>query len=266
MKQHTKTLGQVFLTDKNIIDKIITFASPESSVPIIEIGCGKGILTQALAKIGPVYIIEIDQRWSDYVKSLKLDNITIFEEDVLKVNFSEFPNNSPIIANIPYQITTPLIEHLIKYKYCLGSITIMVQKEMAGRLIAQPGSKDYGAMSIFCQYHFTIKKGFSVSRNCFNPKPNVDSYVLKLTAKKPCLPDTLEPLFFAMTRTFFWGRRKTMLTCLKSSPYIELISKLTLEQQIKLKQRGESLSLIELIKLFNDINQRINIKESSNIK
>ena len=194
MKQHTKTLGQVFLHDQNIIEKIITLAKPNPQKPIIEIGCGKGILTKSLAQIGQVNVIEIDERWLNHVQELELKNVTFTQSDALKVNFNTFEKQSAVIANIPYQITTPLIEHLTKFKHHLSQITIMVQKELADRLSSPKGSKQYGAMSLFCQYHFEIEKGFFVSRNCFSPKPNVDSYVIKLTAKKNNLSNYLQIL------------------------------------------------------------------------
>ena len=187
MKQHTKTLGQVFLHDQNIINKIITLASPTPNQPIIEIGCGKGILTQALANTGPVNVIEIDERWINHVSDLNLKNVTFTHIDALKVDYGSFPKGTPIIANIPYQITSPLIELFTQYNHHLGPITIMIQKEMAERLVATPSSKRYGSMTIFCNYYFNVNKGFGVSRNCFTP-PNVDSQVIQLTAKSPLTP------------------------------------------------------------------------------
>ena len=116
MKQHTKRLGQVFINDNNIIEKIIKFSAISNKIPIIEIGCGRGILTKALSKTGnKIHVIEIDERWLSEVKKLNLKNTTFEKADVLNVNFSKFEFSS-IIANIPYQITSPLIEHLSKYK------------------------------------------------------------------------------------------------------------------------------------------------------
>jgi 16S rRNA (adenine1518-N6/adenine1519-N6)-dimethyltransferase len=263
MKQHTKTLGQVFLHDLNIIKKIVNFAHPHSQTPIIEIGCGNGILTQALASISPVNVIEIDPRWLNKVKALGMPNVTFTQNDALNVDYTQFQKGSPIIANIPYQITTPLIEHLSKYKSHLGPITIMIQADVADRLRATTGSKRYGAMSIFCQYHFIIKKGFFVSRQCFYPKPNVDSYVLTLVPKASVLLPKDERLFFAMTRTFFWGRRKTMSTCLKSSPYLSILRPISPDTNTILRQRGESLSLTDLLALFRKISPDIHHKDSS---
>ena len=261
MKQHTKTLGQVFLHDQNIINKIITLASPEPDYPIIEIGCGKGILTQALTEIAPVNVIEIDERWINHVSDLNLKNVTFTHIDALKVDYSTFPKGTPIIANIPYQITSPLIELFTQYNHHLGPITIMIQKEMAERLVATPNSKRYGSMTIFCNYYFDVNKGFGVSRNCFTPPPNVDSQVIQLTTKAPLLPANDEPLFFAMTRTLFWGRRKTIIKCLKTGPYLFLQD--GYPDRPEFKHRGESLSLNELKGLFDALQPYLKLRPNS---
>ena len=260
MKQHTKTLGQVFLHDHNIIKKIIAFSNPTPHSPIIEIGCGKGILTTALCKIGPTHVIEIDTRWINHVLNLNLPNCSFIHEDALKINYNQFNKDTPIIANIPYQITTPLIQHLATFKEHLGHLTIMIQKEVADRLLAQPNTKEYGAMTLFCQYHFNLTKGFLVSKHCFSPKPNIDSYVIKLSKNKGQLPTQNEPLFFAMTRTFFWGRRKTMLTCLKNGPYLNIIKPLPTHLIPILKNRAESQSLTDLLNLFESLSSYIAFK------
>ena len=263
MKQHTKTLGQVFLHDQNIINKIITLANPKPNMPIIEIGCGKGILTQALAHIGPVNVIEIDERWINHVADLNLKNVTFTHKDALSVDYSTLPKHAPVIANIPYQITSPLIETLAKYKHHLGPITIMIQKDVADRLLSPKNSKTYGSMTIFCNYHFTITKGFNVSRHCFSPEPNVDSSVIQLQAKKNVFSKSDTPLFFAMTRSFFWGRRKTMLNCLINSPHIHCDENIKNNNALKqlLKKRGESLSLEEHQSLFTTIKPYITLSK-----
>ena len=216
------------------------------------------------AKIGPVNVIEIDERWIDHVSNLNLENVTFTHIDALKVDYGSFPKGTPIIANIPYQITSPLIEQFTKYNHHLGPITIMIQKEMAERLVANPGSKRYGAMTLFCHYYFNLNKGFGVSRNCFTPPPNVDSQVIQLTAAPSLLSPEDEPLFFAMTRTLFWGRRKTIIKCLKTGPYLSLQD--GYPDQPEFKQRGESLNLKETIHLFHHIKPYLNHKKSSTIK
>ena len=252
MKQHTKTLGQVFLHDQNIINKIIDLAYPNAQSQIVEIGCGKGSLTTALSTLGnPVHIIEIDERWLEEVKKLNLKNTTFELQDALKADFSRY-KNAHIIANLPYQITTPLITHFATFKNHFDSVTIMIQKELAERLLAVHNTKLYGAMTLFTNYHFKVVKGFSVSRNCFNPVPNVDSYVLKLIPKQSHLTKEDERIFFAITRSFFWGRRKTMLKCLLNSPYLDCDSSIRNNTELSeiLSQRGESLSLKDQLLLF----------------
>ena len=179
MKQHARTLGQVFLHDHNILKKIIQFSNLAQGSNVIEIGCGKGALTQYLAQKNHVSVIEIDDRWIHYVMALKLPNVHFIHHDALTVDYSQFSNGCPVVANIPYHITTPLIIALAQAQPQLGPITIMIQDDVAKRILSQPGTKSYGALSIFCAYHFNITNGFFVSRQCFQPIPNVDSYVLK---------------------------------------------------------------------------------------
>ena len=260
MRQHTKTLGQVFLHDPNIIRKIVAFAQPKPHHPIIEIGCGKGILTTALSDVGPVYAIEIDSRWVTVTRNHALPNTTIIHADALTIDYEQFQKHSPIIANIPYHITAPLIETFTRYNHHLGPITIMIQSDMARRLLSQPGTKQYGAMTIFCSYHFTIMPGFFVSRHCFSPPPNVDSYVVTLVPKPPALSHQDEALFFKMTRTFFWGRRKTMHTTLTSGPYIQLTRPLPDGIRESLRHRGETLSLNQLLELFHTLRPYLSIR------
>jgi 16S rRNA (adenine1518-N6/adenine1519-N6)-dimethyltransferase len=255
MKQHTRTLGQVFLHDANIVRKIVRYAHVDPMCNVTEIGCGRGILTRELSNAGhAVNVVEIDQRWLDYVKSLTLKNVYFHHADVLTVDFSKW-QKSAVIANIPYRITSPLLGHFSKYKHQFYSVTIMVQKELALRLMAKNNSQNYGAITLFCQYHFNVVSGFDVARSCFFPVPKVDSYVLQLQPKPSVFLAPDEHLFFLMVRSFFWGRRKTMLNGVLNGPY------LVCDQQIKenyfltqiLKNRVETMSLIELQQLFHNI-------------
>jgi 16S rRNA (adenine1518-N6/adenine1519-N6)-dimethyltransferase len=261
MKQHPRTLGQVFLHDANIVQKILRFANPLPGNRIIEIGCGKGILTRALAAVGPTTVIEIDARWIAYVTDLELPGVTYLHADATRVDYGQFPLGSPIIANIPYHITSPLLVAFAQYRNHLGPITIMIQKEMATRLLAEPGTKAYGAMTLFCHYHFTVHNGFEVSRRCFWPVPSVDSQVITLQPKAAALSESDEALFFGMTRTFFWGRRKKMITCLKNSPYIRLTSPLPDACLAALNHRAESASLSALLALFSTLRHHMAFKE-----
>lgn len=248
-RQHNKTLGQVFLHDKNIVSKIIQEAPISSRV--YEIGCGKGILTEALSRhASEVHVIEVDTRWIDWVQKRHLPNITFHAMDILK--FTDFQPNAVIVANIPYHITTPIISHLIHLKQHLSSITIMIQKEVAKRIISPHNCKNYGLLSIYCHYHFSIRNGFFVSRNCFTPIPNVDSQVITLTPKPSILSQYDEWLFFLFTKSIFWGRRKTIGTCLKQSPYIYPVQHIDTNRP-ELRKRGEALSLHELLTLFHTI-------------
>ncbi len=255
MRQHRKTLGQVFLHDANIVQKIIAFANPHPQLPMIEIGCGEGSLSIPLAqRKQPLIIVEVDVRCIQAVAALNLPTTTFVHADALTVDFSTFGRAS-VIANIPYNITTPLIAHLAQYKQHFDSITIMIQKEVAQRLLAEPGTKQYGAFSIFCKYHFAIEKGFVVSRQCFYPIPGVDSMVIRLLPRNSPLSPTDEARFFSMTRSFFWGRRKTMLNCLLHSPHVNVVR--TIQEDIDLTNtlagRGEMLGLEDHLALFQQV-------------
>ena len=144
----------------------------------------------------------------------------------------------------------------------------MIQKEVATRILAQPNSKNYGLLTLFCQYHFDIKKGFNVSKNCFFPQPNVDSYVIKLIPTKNHFPLKDEPLFFAMTKSLFWGRRKTIYKCLTTSPYINCPKSIKNNPNIKskLSLRGESQSISDLYLLFDHLKHEMKLKKYSKTK
>ena len=253
-------LGQVFLIDYNIIQKIVTVSEVNATDHVIEIGCGDGILTKALCHVlDRLIVIEID---NDCIlntkKNLNQQNVIQWiHEDVLKVNFAEFNAPLKIIANIPYYLSAKLIQKIAGVKTLFKDITIMIQKEFAYKCYAGPGEKAYTSLSVFTQRHFTVEKCFDVSRNCFRPIPNVDSTVIKL---KPKL-DNLEvsDLFFdQVVNACFWGKRKKLSTALNQNPYVKFSMDVRqlIELEFLLSKRADQLSLKQYKELASKL-QRI---------
>ena len=179
-----KSFGQNFINDKNIIYKIIECSNIKDNSLVIEIGPGSGNLTKELSKVSKnVLAYEIDDRLEEILdeKLVGCENVTIIlAKDIKEYDYEHLY----LTANIPYYITTPIIEKIIKSKVAFENITLMMQKEVGERFSAKPGSKSYGSITVFLNYYFDIKKQFEVSRNLFTPRPNVDSVVITLTMKE----------------------------------------------------------------------------------
>ena len=252
-----KRLGQNFLIDKNIQNKIIHACNFRSTDTIIEIGAGRGELTQLIAqRVNKVYAFEIDRDLCPILKDNLINhkNVTIINKDFLKADLREYLKKSDqsikVIGNIPYYITTPIIEYLLKYKHNIEIIFLTVQKEFALRMLSKAGSKDYGSFSCFIQYYTAPKKLFFITRTCFKPAPKVDSCFLELEIREePPVKIEDEALLFKIIRAAFNKRRKTLRNSLK-----ELVPAADLEAFFKKYQidpniRPESLSLEDFAKL-----------------
>lgn len=218
-----KRLGQNFLIDKNIQKKIIESCEFSQSDIVLEIGAGRGEMTSLIAeKVAFVYALEIDV---DLCKILKhnlanLKNVEIINQNILKFDFKNYfrkiKKRIKVAGNIPYYITTPIIERLLEYKDKIEVIFIAVQKEFASRLISGPDRKEYGSLSCFLQYYTKPQIMFFISKNCFRPVPKVDSCFLKLSIRRtPPVKIKDEKLFFNLIRTSFNQRRKTLRNSLK---------------------------------------------------
>ncbi len=258
----TKSLGQNFLINENILDKIIESADISSDDVVLEIGTGIGTLTQRLCENAKkVIAVEIDKNLipilnetlSDY------DNITIINKDILKTDINEELNNLSVkqkikvVANLPYYITTPIIMKVLEDKVNVDCMVLMLQKEVADRMNATPSTKDYGSLSIAVQYYCDTDIVCKVPKSSFIPEPNVDSLVLKLAVnEKRKVEINDEELFFKIVRGSFSKRRKTILNSL--SNYEDLgdkdkIQKLLEISGIDSKRRGETLSIYEFANL-----------------
>ena len=263
-----KGLGQNFLTSEDILERIADAANangdadnPTGNTVIIEVGPGFGALTQRLAqRADKVVSIEIDERLIDVLNYTlsDLDNVKIIRGDILKIDLAELIKTEfegmtvSLAANLPYYITTPIIARLLEEKLPLKSITVMVQKEVADRISAKPASKDYGALSVLCQYFAKPEIIAKVPSSLFVPPPKVDSAVVRLEMlPEPSVKPSDEKVFFKTVRAAFSQRRKTLLNCLCSffnMPKDE-IRKIGDAAGIDLSRRGETLSLEEFAKL-----------------
>ena len=263
-----KSLGQNFLIDTNILRNIVQHSGVHSESGAIEIGPGIGALTEQLAKnCKKVVAFEIDQRLLPILKDTlsAYDNIRIIHEDILKADvanvikeeFTGQVKDLHIVANLPYYVTTPIIMKLLEEHLPLQSITVMLQKEVADRMAAAPGTKDYGSLSIAVQYYTTAEVAMIVPKTVFVPQPNVDSAVIHLSVReKPAVEVKDEAFFFAITRASFAQRRKTILNNLVSQlpegkAKKESILKGLEEAGIDPIRRGETLSLQEFADLSN---------------
>lgn len=258
-----KNLGQNFLIDQNILDKIVEGAELDSDDCVIEIGPGIGTLTQEMAKhCKRVIAIEIDDTLISILNETlaNFDNIKIIHKDALKVNFKELIReenleNVKVAANLPYYLTTPIITNLLIQKPGIKSITVMIQKEVAERILSKPGTKEYGALSLLCRYYSDVHKICRVSQNCFVPKPKVESEVVRMDIREtPSVSVIDEDLLFKVIRNAFNMRRKTLWNALKQTGLPENSLKEAFERAgIDPVRRGETLTLEEFGKLSDEI-------------
>lgn len=259
----SKKYGQNFLIDENIIHKIVDAVEIKQDDLVVEIGPGIGTLTAELAKLaGKVKAIEIDKKLIPILEEnlSEFDNIEVLNTDILDTNINDLIakdgefENAKIIGNLPYYITTPIIMKILEEKASVKSITIMVQKEVADRLKALPGGKDYGALSIAVQYYSEVSFITQVPRTVFIPKPNVDSAVIRLDIRGiPPIKVDDEKMFFKMVKAGFSQRRKTLLNALSHSlnQSKEEIEKVLIQSDINSLRRAETLSLQDFATLTN---------------
>jgi len=254
-----KSLGQNFLIDGNILNQIVSAADLSKEKGALEIGPGIGALTQPLAEqAGKVTAIEIDRRLIPILAEVfeDQDHVNVVQGDVLDINlrqlfedqFSEFKKVS-VVANLPYYVTTPILMKLLEEKLPLENIVVMIQKEVAQRMSAKPGGKEYGSLSVAVQYYCTTEIVCIVPNTAFIPQPNVDSAVIKLTVRdEPAVKVEDEAFFFRVVQSAFVQRRKTLINNLMMVTGKEKRPELTalLESiQIDPIRRGETLSLEE---------------------
>lgn len=259
-----KKFGQNFLIDGHVLDKIISAADITKNDTILEIGPGIGSMTQHLCeKAGKVISVEIDKMLIPILEEnlSSYDNFILINDDFLKLDVLKLLQEHScksvkVVANLPYYITTPIIMSLFENNIPIESITVMVQKEVAERMEASPSTKEYGALSVAIQYYSTTDIVANVPPNCFIPRPNVGSAVIKLSLRKEQPYELYDSkLMFKLVRAAFNQRRKTLLNAINNSPELSItkeevssaLDKMNISQTI----RGEALSLEQFCQLSN---------------
>lgn len=248
-----KRFGQNYLKDKNIIEKIIEEFGVKEGDKIIEIGPGRGALTEILyQRTDDLTLVEIDKRVIETLKE-NFPNAKIINRDFLKLNLSELsaPDNKlRIIGNIPYNITSPILFKLIEERESVSDALLMVQYEVAKRITSTPGTKDYGILSVIMNFFTDVKLCFKISPNVFYPKPKVHSAIIKIKFNKTIAEDFDDRLFIDIVKAAFGKRRKTLRNSLAGSMF-KGIEFGALDDLIA--KRAEELSIEEFMKLYNFI-------------
>ncbi|MDE7327478.1 MAG: 16S rRNA (adenine(1518)-N(6)/adenine(1519)-N(6))-dimethyltransferase RsmA [Lachnospiraceae bacterium] len=261
-----KKFGQNFLIDSRVLEKIVEAAGIKEEDLVIEIGPGIGTMTQYLCeRVRDVVAVEIDRNLVPILTGDTLkdySNVTVINEDILKLDINQLVKErnggrpAKVVANLPYYITTPIIMGLFEAHVPLENITVMVQKEVANRMQAEPGGKDYGALSLAVQYYAKPYIAANVPQNCFIPRPNVASAVIRLTLhKEPPVFAVDEHFMFALIRAAFNQRRKTLVNALANGAgervSKEAVSDALGRMGLSVTVRGEMLTLADFAQLSN---------------
>lgn len=243
--QPRKRFGQNFLVDHRIINQIISTISPKNDDCIVEIGPGKGAITFPLIEhLNHLNVIEIDRDLVSMLESEGQEKLTIYQSDALTFDFSQIPKKLRVIGNLPYNISSPLLFHLLSYRKQIIDMTFMLQKEVVDRIVAPPGNKTYGRLSVMMQAFYEVELMFVVPKESFEPQPKIESAILYLKTREQPLVKNSKPLE-EIVKLAFSQRRKTLKNCLKS----------VLNQsqtEIDLSQRAEMLSTENFVTLMND--------------
>jgi len=249
-----KRLGQNFLIDPNIVRKIVALAELTPADAVLEIGPGRGILTEALCRVtGHVTAIEVDPRLHAYLaeREPRFPNLTLVLGDAMTYPIEHFPIGTIVVANLPYYLSTPLLFRLLDQRDRFPRMVLMLQNEVADRLVADPGSPHYGVLSVMAQYAADIAKSFKVSAQCFRPRPEVGSAVVLLRMReRGRLPPEEQPRFAALVRAAFAHRRKTLINSLKDQGYDQkLVERILGTLSLSPSVRAEVLSMDQFIEL-----------------
>ena len=263
-----KRYGQNFLIDSNILEKIVASAGITKDDTVLEIGPGIGTLTQHLAEAAKkVICVEIDKNMIPVLEYTlaDFDNVTVINQDILKADIVNIlkengAESAKVVANLPYYITTPIIMELLEKDLPIESITVMIQKEVAERMQTGPGSKDYGALSLAVAFYSNAEVKMTVSPNCFIPRPNVDSAVIRLDKlKEPAVKVKNRAEMFRIIKGAFEQRRKTLTNALSHSSAYKTdkknIENALLEMGKNINIRGEELTLEEFARLSDILTQ-----------
>jgi 16S rRNA (adenine1518-N6/adenine1519-N6)-dimethyltransferase len=253
-----KRLGQHFLTDPNIARKIVSLARLTKDDTVMEIGPGRGVLTALLSEQArQVIAVEVDIRLEPYLKHTFQDrrNIDLVFQDALTFPYDTVPAGTVVVANLPYYVCSPLLFRLFEARQRLARLVLMVQREVAVRLTAPPGSRDYGILSVLASYHGEVRNAFTVSRNCFRPRPDVESAVVQMMLRREAaVAVQSEATFVRTVRAAFSHRRKTLANSLRDAGLNpDLIADALSDAAIAPGRRAETLSLEEFGALANGL-------------
>ncbi|HSE58145.1 MAG TPA: 16S rRNA (adenine(1518)-N(6)/adenine(1519)-N(6))-dimethyltransferase RsmA [Nitrospiraceae bacterium] len=249
-----KQLGQHFLVDANIVRKIVTLADLQGRETVFEIGPGRGILTRALCGVSSrVIAVEIDRQLYEHLRDHTRDcaNLELHHGDALAFPLSSLPKETVVVANLPYYLSTALLFRLLDHRDRFSRLVLMLQTEVARRLIAGPGSKDYGVLSVLTQVAAEAELAFDVSAHCFRPRPEVGSSVVKLCITRPGpIPPAQEKMFRLVVRASFAHRRKRLLNSLRDEGFAPAAVQGALARLRRSSDcRAEELSLEEFVQL-----------------
>lgn len=249
-----KRLGQNFLIDPNIVRKIVALAALVPTDTVLEIGPGRGILTEALCRAsGRVIAVEVDPRLHAFLaeRQAELSNLTLVREDAMHYPMESLPAGTVVVANLPYYLSSPLLFRLLDQGRRFPHLVLMLQDEVADRLVAKPGSSQYGVLSVMAQYAARITKAFKVSPQCFRPRPEVGSAVVLLrTKERRALHPEEEPMFAALVKAAFAHRRKTLTNSLRDEGYDQKAVAAALQSlSLSPAVRAESLSVEQFLQL-----------------
>jgi len=249
-----KSLGQNFLIDTSIVDRIIKSVDVKDNEKILEVGPGIGYLTKELKSFNSdLTCFEIDLDTKKYLDKLVDDKTKVIYKDFMQVDLNEYYNKDDkihVIANIPYYITTPIIEKIIDSKLNILDMTLMVQKEVADRLSSKPKSSEYGYITVYLNYYFEVNKLFNVDKSCFNPAPKVDSAIIQLKKKEKVKVN--EEVFFKLIKDSFRLKRKNLRNNLKEYD-LDKIKTILSNHGLSLTSRAEELSLDVFIDIANNL-------------
>lgn len=256
-----KTLSQNFLIDKNILDKILKASDISKDDVVLEIGSGPGVITfEIIKKAKKVIAIELDDTFAKNLKDQKIDNLEVYNENFLKFDldiYKKLDKKIKVISSVPYHVTSFIITKLLKHHFLFSKIILIIQKEMAEKILSKKDSKQYGFFSLLVNFYAEAKIYANISRECFFPKPKVDSVILELKIKNNFLDATKKDIdiekFLYFIKTAFSQRRKKLLSLIKIFSSKEKILKIFEDLKIDENVRAENLSLDNFLALYKKL-------------